>query len=401
MRTYSGQTYSNKILNLSESATIAIASFARKLKAEGRDILSFSAGEPDFDTPQLIKDEAIRALNIGFTKYTAVAGIPELLQAISDKLKRDNKLDCSPSEIIVSNGAKQSLFNTFQALINEGDEVLIPSPCWVTYPEVITFSGGKPVFIETKEEFNFKARGLDFAKAITEKTKAIVLTSPSNPTGMIYNKDELEGILKVAKEHNLWIISDEMYEKLSYEKQATSIASLVDINSDIAKRIVTINGLSKSVAMTGWRMGYAACKDKNLIKYMDNLQSQCTSNINSLTQKASIVALSEEINQDIEYMREEFKKRRDVACKIIDDIPGLSVVKPDGAFYLFINISGVKKYNGDSMKFCNDLLENAGVALVPGIAFSMDGFIRFSFACDIEDIKEGLRRINEFIKSID
>lgn len=400
MKTCSGQTYSNKILNLSESATIAIATLARTLKAQGRDILSFSAGEPDFDTPQLIKDEAVRALNTGFTKYTAVAGIPDLLEAISAKLKRDNDLDYSANEIIVSNGAKQSLFNVFQALINEGDEVLIPSPYWVTYPEVVTFSGGKPVFIETKEEFNFKARGADFAKCITNKTKIIVLTSPSNPTGMVYDKEELESILKVAEEHNLWIVCDEMYEKLSYDKKAISIASLIDRNSDMAKRIVTINGLSKSVAMTGWRMGYAACKDKNLIKYMDNLQSQCTSNINSITQKASIVALSTDINQDIEYMKGEFKKRRDEACDIINNISGISVVKPDGAFYLFINIQGVKGYNGQSIEFCKDLLEKAGVALVPGIAFGMDGFVRFSFACDIETIREGLNRINTFIKSL-
>lgn len=389
------QQYSKRILSLSESATIAVASLARKLQAEGRDVLSFSAGEPDFDTPQVIKDEAIRALNCGFTKYTAVSGIPELLEAISQKLKRDNNLEYSTKEIIVSNGAKQSLFNTFQAIIDEGDEVLIPAPYWVTYPELVTYSGGNPLFISTTDEYGFKARGIDFERAITQKTKAIVLTSPSNPTGMIYTKDELQAIADVAIKHKLWVISDEMYEKLVYDGNFTSIASL---NDSILQQTITINGLSKSVAMTGWRMGYAACKDQKLVKLMDNLQSQSTSNINSLTQKASIVALNGSADQDIEFMREAFKERRDVACRLIDEIPGISVVKPDGAFYLFINIQKVNGYNGDSMQFCKALLEKVGVALVPGSAFGMDGFVRMSFACDLSQIEEGFVRINKFVR---
>ncbi len=387
--------YSKRIQSLSESATIAVATLARKLQAEGRDILSFSAGEPDFDTPKVIKEEAIRALNSGFTKYTSVAGIPELLEAISQKLKRDNNLSYEPKEIIVSNGAKQSLFNAFQALIDDGDEVLIPAPYWVTYPELVTYSGGKPVFINTNEEYGFRARGIDFENAITSKTKAIVLTSPSNPTGMIYSKDELEDIAQVAIKHNLWVISDEMYEKLVYDGEFVSIASL---NDEISKRTITINGLSKAVAMTGWRMGYAACKDKNLVKLMDNLQSQCTSNINSITQKASVIALNGSADTDIEYMREAFRERRDVACDLIEEIAGISVVKPQGAFYLFINIQNVKGFNGDSMRFCKELLEKVGVALVPGSAFGMDGFVRMSFACDLEQIKEGLDRISRFIR---
>lgn len=389
------QQYSKRILSLGESATIAVASLARKLQAEGRDVLSFSAGEPDFNTPQVIKDEAIRALNCGFTKYTAVAGIPELLQAIAQKLKRDNNLEYDPKEIIVSNGAKQSLFNTFQAIIDDGDEVLIPAPYWVTYPELVTYSGGKPVFIPTTEEYGFRARGIDFERAITPKTKAIVLTSPSNPTGMIYTKDELQTIADIAVKNNLWIISDEMYEKLVYDGTFTSIASL---NDSILQKTITINGLSKSVAMTGWRMGYAACKDQKLVKLMDNLQSQCTSNINSLTQKAAIVALNGSADQDIETMREAFKERRDTACRLIDEIPGISTVKPDGAFYLFINIQKVHGYNGDSMQFCKALLEKVGVALVPGSAFGMDGFVRMSFACDLAQIEEGFVRINKFVR---
>lgn len=389
------QTYSKRILSLSESATIAVATLARQLQAEGKDVLSFSAGEPDFDTPQVIKDEAIRALNCGFTKYTSVAGIPELLQAIATKLKRDNGLDYDAKEIIVSNGAKQSLFNVFQAIIDDGDEVLIPTPYWVTYPELVTYSGGKPVFVPTNEEYNFKARGIDFERLITPKTKAIVLTSPSNPTGMVYSKAELEDIAQVALKHNLWVISDEMYEKLIYEGEFVSIGA---INDSILQKTITINGLSKAVAMTGWRMGYAACKDKTLVKLMDNLQSQCTSNINSITQKASIIALNGSADVDIEHMREAFKERRDIACNLIDEIAGISIVKPHGAFYLFINIQKVRGFDGDSMKFCKALLEKTGVALVPGSAFGMDGFVRMSFACDLEQIKEGFIRIAKFVK---
>lgn len=391
------QQYSKKILSLSESATIAVATLARELKAQGKDILSFSAGEPDFDTPKIIKDEAVRTLNSGFTKYTSVAGIPELLQTIANKLKRDNNLEYSPNEIIVSNGAKQSLFNTFQTIIDDGDEVLIPTPYWVTYPELVIYSGGKPVFINTIEEYGFKARGIDFESAITPKTKAIVLTSPSNPTGMIYSKQELESIAEVAIKHNLWVISDEIYEKLVYDGECTSIGSL---NNEILRRTVTINGLSKSVAMTGWRMGYAASKDKKLIKLMDNLQSQCTSNINSITQKASIPAIDGSADFDTRQMREAFKERRDIACSLIKEIPGISVTKPDGAFYLFINIQKVKGFNGDSIAFCKELLEKSGVALVPGSAFGMDGFVRMSFACETEQIKKGFVRIAEFIKNL-
>ncbi len=388
------QKYSKRVLGLSESATIAVATLARKLQAEGKDVLSFSAGEPDFDTPKSIKDEAIRALNCGFTKYTAVAGIPDLLQAIAHKLKKDNNLDYEAKEIIVSNGAKQSLFNVFQSIIDDGDEVLIPSPYWVTYPELVIYSGGKPIFIETSEEYGFKARGTDFEKAINSRTKAIVLTSPSNPTGMVYTREELRVIADIAIKHNLWVISDEMYEKLMYDGEFVSIGSL---DNEILQRTITINGLSKSVAMTGWRMGYAACKDNTLIKLMDNLQSQCTSNINSITQKASIVAINGGADDDIEYMREAFKERRDMACKLINEIPGLNVVKPNGAFYLFINIKKVNGYDGDSMKFCKALLEQVGVALVPGSAFGMDGFVRMSFACDLEQLKEGFIRINKFV----
>ncbi|PAF52636.1 pyridoxal phosphate-dependent aminotransferase [Helicobacter sp. 13S00477-4] len=387
--------YSQKIQNLSESATIAISTLASELKAKGRDILSFSAGEPDFDTPQVIKDEAIRAMNSGWTKYTPVAGIPELLKAISIKLERDNQLTYDPKEILVSNGAKQSLFNIFQALVEEGDEVIIPSPYWVTYPELVIYSGGKPIFIETNENTNFKITLKQLKETITRKTKIIVLTTPSNPTGMIYTKDELTQIAEILKSTNIWVVSDEMYEKLVYDEKFTSSAS---ISGDMMSRTITVNGLSKSVAMTGWRMGYLATKDLKLLKIMNNLQSQCTSNINSITQKASIPALMGEADRDIEIMRQAFQKRRDLACELIDSTWGLNVLKPQGAFYLFINIKGLDRFKGDSMMFCQELLEKEGVALVPGKAFGQDGYVRLSFACSEEQIVQGLERISKFLK---
>lgn len=388
--------YSQKIQNLSESATIAISTLASELKAKGRDVLSFSAGEPDFDTPQVIKDEAIRALNSGFTKYTPVPGIPELREAIAKKLKRENGLSYTSKQVLVSNGAKQSLFNIFQALINDGDEVIIPAPYWVTYPELVIYSGGKPVFITTDENSNFKITAKQLKNAITPKTKILVLTTPSNPTGMVYTKAELTEIAEVLKDTKIWVVSDEMYEKLVYGVKFTSAAS---ISEDMMKRTITVNGLSKSVAMTGWRMGYLATTDDKLVKLMDNLQSQCTSNINSITQKASVVALNGDADRDIEMMRQAFEKRRDLACDLINNIGGLSVQKPQGAFYLFINIKGIARFAGDSMKFCSELLSEQGVALVPGSAFGMDGYVRLSFACSTEQIIEGIKRIEKFARS--
>jgi len=384
---------SNRTKRLSESITMAITALAKELKAEGRDILSFSAGEPDFDTPQIIKDEAIKAINEGFTKYTAVDGIPELKDAIVKKLKRDNGLDYEPKNIIVSNGAKHSLFNLFQAVINDGDEVIIPSPYWVTYPELVEYSGGKVVKIETNDSSGFKITPEQLKNSITEKTKMLILTTPSNPTGAVYNRDELIALGEVLKGKDIIIASDEMYEKLVYDGDFTSVAS---ISEDMYNRTVTINGLSKSVAMTGWRFGYLATPNMELIKAMKNLQSQSTSNINSITQKASIVGLSPEIDGEIEKMVKAFKERRDYAVDTINQIDGLSVIKPDGAFYLFINISEVEK---DSMKFAKELLEKKGVAVVPGVGFGSDGYVRFSFATNLETIKDGINRIKEFVES--
>ncbi|WP_258237401.1 pyridoxal phosphate-dependent aminotransferase [Arcobacter sp. AHV-9/2010] len=378
---------------LAPSVTLAITALANELKAQGKDILSFSAGEPDFDTPAIVKNAAIKAINDGKTKYTAVEGIKELKQAIASKLKRDHNLDYGIDKIVVSNGAKHSLFNLAQALIDDGDEVIIPSPYWVTYPELVVYSGGVPVFIETDESTEFKITPEQLKKAITKKTKILMLNSPSNPTGAIYSKDELLALGEVLKGSDIIVISDEMYEKLSYKgKKFTATA---EVSEDLYNRTITVNGLSKSVAMTGWRFGYLAVPDVKVAKAITKLQGQATSNINSITQYAAIPALLGEADKDIEMMRVEFEKRKDYAVKAINSIKNLSCYDPDGAFYLFINI---KQFSNDSMKFCSDLLESKGVALVPGLAFGMEGYVRLSFATSMKALEDGINRIKEFVE---
>ncbi len=384
---------SKRIQSLSPSLTIAISTLAQELKAEGKDIISFSAGEPDFNTPQVIKDAGIAAITAGYTKYTAVPGILELRQTIAQKLQRDNGLNYEASDIIVSNGAKQSLFNLFQATLDEGDEVIIPAPYWVTYPELVTYSGGKSVFIETEDIDNFKITPAQLQAAITERTKILILTTPSNPTGSLYSKEELTAIGKVLEGTDILVASDEMYEKLVYDAPFTATAS---VSKDMYDRTITINGLSKSVAMTGWRMGYLASPNKELIAAMNKLQSQSTSNICSITQHASITALDGSADTDIEMMRKAFKKRRDMAVELFNESDKLSVVKPDGAFYLFVNI---KKVSNDSMTFCKELLAQKGIAVVPGVGFGSEGYFRFSFATDEETIKEGIKRIRAFVEN--
>ena len=386
--------FSRRIERLSESLTMAITSMARELKASGKDVLSFSAGEPDFDTPEAIKKAAIEAIESGFTKYTAVDGIPELKEAIIDKLKRDNDLEYTPDQVIVSNGAKQSLFNLTQVLIDEGDEVIIPSPYWVTYPELVKYAGGRPIIIPTDESTGFKITPAQLKNAITDKTKLLILTTPSNPTGAVYSKAELEALAEVLEGTDVLVASDEMYEKLVYgDVRFTSAAS---ISEDMYRRTITINGLSKSAAMTGWRFGYLAAADRELVKAMKKLQSQSTSNINSITQKAAIPGLDGTIESDIEMMRRQFEQRRDRAVELLNAIDGISVLSPDGAFYLFVNHSAVMR---DSMQFAKELLEQKGVAVVPGVGFGAEGYFRFSFATDLGSIEEGIRRIEEFVAS--
>lgn len=383
-----------RVNTLSESITIAITTLAQELKAEGKDILSFSAGEPDFGTPQVIKDAAITAINEDFTKYTAVDGVIALREAIANKLQRDNGLTYAPNQIMVNNGAKHSLFNLFSTVIEDGAEVIIPAPYWVTYPELVKYCGGKVVEIHTNDTTNFKITPEQLKNAITDKTRMLVLTTPSNPTGSIYTKEELTALGKVLEGTDILVASDEMYEKLTYKGTFTSCAAVSD---DMFKRTITINGLSKSVAMTGWRFGYMAAHDTELIKATKKLQSQSTSNINSITQLAAIAGLDGSADADIAMMREAFISRRDEAVKLMNKIDGLSVATPDGAFYLFVNIQEV---SSDSLTFAKELLDKKQVAVVPGVAFGSEGYFRLSFATDINTIREGIKRIAEFVNDL-
>jgi aspartate aminotransferase len=384
----------NRMENLSPSVTMAITALARELKAQGKDILSFSAGEPDFDTPEIIKQAAIKAINDGQTKYTAVEGIIATKQAIINKLKKDHNLDYKLDNILISNGAKHSLFNLFQVLVEEGDEVIIPAPYWVTYPEQVKFSDGVPVFIDTDDSTEFKITPEQLKAAITPKTKILLLNTPSNPTGSVYTKEELTALGKVLEGTDIIVLSDEMYEKIIYNGKKFTAAA--EVSEDMFKRTVTINGLSKAVAMTGWRFGYLASPDVKLVKALTKLQGQVTSNINTMTQYAAIPALEGDADADIEMMRAAFEERKNIVVKSFNEIKGLSTIDPDGAFYAFVNIKGV---TNDSMKFCADLLEQKGVALVPGLAFGTEGYVRFSFATDLATIQEGIKRIKEFVEN--
>ncbi len=382
----------NRVDLLSESITMAITALAQELKASGKDILSFSAGEPDFATPRVIKDAAIAAIEDDFTRYTAVDGIVELKDAIIDKLQRDNGLTYGRSQVIVNNGAKHSLFNLIQATIEPEDEVIIPAPYWVTYPELVRYSGGTVVEIMTDDKSGFKITPQQLQNAITPRTKMLILTTPSNPTGALYTKDELVALSKQLEGTKIIVASDEMYEKLLYRGEFVSVASISD---DMFNRTVTINGLSKSVAMTGWRFGYMASANDDLIKATKKLQSQSTSNICSITQKAAIKGLDGSADSEIEMMRVAFDERRVKAVELFNAIDGLSVVAPDGAFYLFVNI---KELSNDSMEFCKQLLNRYSVAVVPGIGFGLEGYFRFSFATSIENITKGIERIDMFTK---
>ncbi|MBE0491005.1 MAG: pyridoxal phosphate-dependent aminotransferase [Sulfurospirillum sp.] len=386
---------SQRVQVLSESLTMAITALARQMKAEGKDVLSFSAGEPDFETPEVIKQAAIKAIQEGNSKYTAVPGTPEVLQAIKAKLQKENGLTYATSDIITNVGAKHSLFNVFQAILDHGDEVIIPAPYWVTYPEIVKYSGGIPVYIDTDDSTEFKITPEQLKNAITSKTKALIINTPSNPTGSVYTKEEIIALATVLKGTDVLVISDEMYEKLMYD--GTIFTSFASVSDDMYQRTITINGLSKSVAMTGWRFGYLATPIKELTTAMKNLQSQSTSNINSITQKAAIPALLGEADEAIEMMRQAFERRRDIGFKMFNAIDGLSVVKPSGAFYLFVNFKALT--DDSSVEFCKKLLEQKGVALVPGAGFGTEGYFRFSFATDEISIIDGINRIADFTKN--
>ncbi len=394
--------YSRKAKNINPSITLAITAKAKALKAEGVDVVSFGAGEPDFNTPKNIIDAAVRAMEEGKTKYTPTAGILELREAICNKLEKDNNLKYNPNQIIVSTGAKQCLADVFMAILNPGDEVIVPTPYWVSYPELIKLADGTPVFVEANEKAGYKYTIEDLEKVVSDKTKALVLNSPNNPTGTIYQKEELEVIAEFAKKHDILIISDEMYEKLIYDgEKHISIASL---SQDAYERTIVINGVSKAYAMTGWRIGYAAGKEE-IIKLMVSVQSHVTSNPNSIAQYASVEALNGPTDELVK-MIAEFDNRRKFMVKRIGEIEGLDIIYPKGAFYLMINVSCVygKAINGKTIKnsldFSSELLEEEKVAVIPGAAFGLDKFIRLSYATSQKDIEEGLNRIENFIKKL-
>jgi aspartate aminotransferase len=379
-----------RVSDIGESVTLEITSKAKKMAKEGIDVVSFAAGEPDFDTPDFIKQAAIKAINDGFTKYTPSSGMLELREAISRKFKKDNGLDYSPNQIVVSNGAKHSLYNVFQALCEEGDEVIIPSPYWLSYPAMVKMSGANCMFVQTSARNNFKVTEKDIASKISENTKCLILNSPSNPTGSLYEKQELEMIAGLAVKHKFFVISDEIYEKLIYDnKKYVSIASL---GKDIYDLTVTVNGVSKSYSMTGWRIGYAA-GPLEIIKAIANVQSHATSNPASISQKAALAALTGD-QKFIEDMRQEFKKRRDFMVSRINKMKSISCTMPDGAFYVFCDISKLKE---GSAKIANRLLDEAKVAVIPGEPFGADSFIRLSFATGMEVIKKGMDRIEEWL----
>lgn len=391
---------SKKASNIEPSITLAITAKAKELKSQGIDIIGFGAGEPDFNTPANIRNASIEAMEKGYTKYTPASGINELKEAIINKFKNDNNLQYKSSQIIISTGAKQCLSNAFFAILNPGDEVLIATPYWVSYPELIKLSDGIPVFVKTSKENSYKYDIESLKQYVTSKTKAIIINSPNNPTGSIYTKEELIKLAEFAKEHDLIIISDEIYEKLIYgDDEHVSIASL---SEDAYKRTIVINGVSKTYSMTGWRIGYAAASEE-IVKLMSNIQSHTTSNPNSIAQYASLEALAG-TQEFVHSMKQEFKNRRDYIVTRINGIENISCIEPKGAFYVFIDISKIigKSVEGEaienSLDFCSKLLEKGKVAAVPGEAFGIDGFIRISYATSMENIQEGLNRIESFIK---
>jgi aspartate aminotransferase len=386
---------SDRAKKIKPSPTLAIDSKAKSMKASGVDVISFGVGEPDFDTPENVKEAAARAMREGFTKYTAVGGIDALKDAIIDKLSADNGLSYTREEVIVSSGAKHSLYNIAQALYGPGDEVIIPAPYWVSYPDQVLLNDAAPVFVKTFEEDSFRVRPEALKESITPKTKALILNSPSNPTGMIYDRETLEKIAELALRHNFFIVSDEIYEKLVYDGAVhVSVASL---DKEVKERTIVVNGLSKSHAMTGWRIGYAAARSE-IVRAMTNIQSQSTSNPTSITQKAAVEALRGP--QDfVGMMRREFDARRRYLVGELNKIEGMRCAMPEGAFYAFPNTAAIygKRFGERTIRSSADLalylLEEANVAVVHGAAFGDDNYIRLSYATSLEEIKRGVERI--------
>jgi aspartate aminotransferase len=379
---------------------LEITAKAEQMKRDGKDIIILGAGEPDFNTPENIRNEAIKAINEGFTKYTQASGMEELKTAITKKFKRDNKLTYSNSQVMISTGAKQCLCNVFAAILNPGDEVIVPKPYWVSYPELIKLVDGVPRFVFGDEENSFKYTKPLLENALNSRTKAILINNPNNPTGAVYNKYELTMIADFAKEHDLIIISDEIYEKFNYESE--NYISIASISDDSYNRTIIIHGVSKTYAMTGWRIGYVVGNEK-VIKLMSSIQSHTTSNPNSIAQYAAVEALNGD-QSSVKKMVEEFKKRRDYIVEKINNNNTLSCKKPSGAFYIMINISKMigKVIDGNrinnSIDFSNILLEKEKVAVIPGDGFGISDYIRISYATSMDNVKEGIRRIIKFVE---
>lgn len=391
---------SKRALCITPSMTLAISARANELKAAGKSIINFSVGEPDFRTPEYIISGAKEALDKGLTKYTPVGGMIGLKNAIKDKFKRDNGLDYNADEIVVSTGAKSSLFHALYAILNENDEVIIPKPYWLTYPEIVTLCGAKSVFAETKEENNYKLTAEELDSLIGDRTKCLILNSPNNPSGAVYTEEELKALAEVIVRRDIFVISDEVYEKLCFSGKHVSIASL---GEEIKKRTIVVNAVSKTYAMTGWRIGYLAC-DKSLAKVIISVQSHTTSNATSFAQYGAMVAL-EGGNESVDKMVAVFGERRKIMTSLLSGVGGITFIEPQGAFYVFVNIGAFlgKKYNGttiaDSVGFAHAALEE-GVALIPGKPFGNDNYVRMSYAVAEDDIREGISRFSAFLNKI-
>jgi aspartate aminotransferase len=384
---------SERAAQLTPSLTLSIDSKAKAMKAEGLDVCGFGAGEPDFDTPEHIKRAAIEALEAGFTKYTPNAGIPELRQAIADKFAADNGLNYRAGQVVVSNGAKHACYNAILATCQPGDEVVIPAPYWVSYPDMVRLVGAEPVIVPTSERNAWKMRAEDFENAMTPRTKMLIMNSPGNPTGSVYTREELEAIVNVAAEEDIYVLSDEIYEKLVYDDvKHVSIASLSQEAYDLT---ITVNGFSKSYAMTGWRLGYLAAPDA-VVRAVDSIQSHTSSNPSSFSQHGALAALKGD-QQPLADMREEFDMRRNYMFDRISKISNVTAIKPQGAFYILVNIS---QLGLTSQNFADRLLSKANVAVVPGAAFGDDRTVRFSYATSLDVIKKGLDRFQDFCRTL-
>ena len=382
-----------RLKKINPSSTLAITSKAKKLKSEGYDIINLAAGEPDFDTPDFIKEAAIEAIRSGFTKYTPTSGIPELKKLICEKFKRDNYLDYSPKQIVVSCGAKHSIFNTLFVLVNRRDEVLMPLPYWVSYPEMVNLCEGTPRFIKTFAKNDFKIDIQDLERHINKKTKLLILNSPSNPTGCVYTLDELKEIAKICVDKKIFVVSDEIYEKLIYDSQKH--ISIASINNDIYRLTITINGLSKSHSMTGWRIGYLGAPI-DIVDAVSKVQDHSTSNPASISQKAAVAALSapDDFSKKI---CQEFQKRRDYCVLRLKAMKKIEYCLPKGAFYIFCNIS---ETGLDPSTFAERLLNEAYVSLIPGNGFGLDTHVRISFATSLEQLEKGMNRLEEWLSKI-